>query len=362
MRILVAGDWYSDVHEEGVAQAYQALGHEVFSFKWNKYFEIRSLSLSAKIIGFVYKFQNKFILGPVILNINRDFKKKIDEFSPDLVSIYRGTHITKNTLRFIKKRHPKIIFISHNEDDPFTGNHPFWLWRHFLASIPEYDLVLAHRERNIKQYENIGAKKVKFLRSWYAPLRTHSVTLSEKDKLHFECDVVFAGHFEADGRIALLEEIVKSGIKLRIFGPGKYWDPVLSDSELLRHLVPVKTAWGDDYNKSLCGSKVALCFFSRLNRDTYTRRCFEIPATKTMLLSEYSDELSGLYKEGREVDFFRSKEELMHKLRLYIENDSLRTSVALAGFNRVLSDGHDVVSRMKLVVEWVADIQKKYDQ
>ena len=47
MKILVAGDWYSDVHEDGVFQAYEKLGHEVFKFSWHQYFECKILPTSA---------------------------------------------------------------------------------------------------------------------------------------------------------------------------------------------------------------------------------------------------------------------------------------------------------------------------
>jgi hypothetical protein len=312
------------------------------------------------------KFQNKFITGPIIWKINSDFVKAVEACNPEIISLYRGTHITKGTLRLIKKRFPAIYLISHNEDDPFTEGHPFWLWRHFLASIPEYDLVLAHRLRNVDQYNAAGARNVKFLRSWFAPVRTHPVVLSEEDKLRFECDVVFVGHYENDERVAFLEQIVESGFKLRLFGPGKYWDPVLLGSTHLASLVPVQLVWGEDYNKALCGAKVALCFMSKLNRDSYTRRCFEIPATRTLLLSEYSDELASLFRAGEEADFFKSKEELIQKLRLYVDNGPLCKFVAQAGYDRVYADGHDVVSRMKQVLEWVeqskAGLQERKDE
>jgi hypothetical protein len=217
--------------------------------------------------------------------------------------------------------------------------------------------VLAHRLRNVQQYDDAGARNVKFLRSWFAPERTHAVTLTEADKLRFECDVVFAGHFEDDGRITHLEEVVRQGFKLRLFGPGKYWSPAIQKSETLRHLLPIQMVWGEDYNKALCGAKVALCFFSKLNHDTYTRRCFEIPATNTVLLSEYSDELATLYQAGVEADFFKTKEELMQKIHRYVDNEPLRISVGQAGYHRVVADGHDVVSRMQQVLEWAEQVK-----
>jgi spore maturation protein CgeB len=115
--------------------------------------------------------------------------------------------------------------------------------------------------------------------------------------------------------------------------------------------------WGEDYNKALCGAKVALCFFSKLNHDTYTRRCFEIPATNTVLLSEYSDELATLYQAGVEADFFKTKEELMQKIHRYVDNEPLRISVGQAGYHRVVADGHDVVSRMQQVLEWAEQVK-----
>jgi spore maturation protein CgeB len=94
-----------------------------------------------------------------------------------------------------------------------------------------------------------------------------------------------------------------------------------------------------------------------LNQDTYTRRCFEIPATKTMLLSEYSDDLATLYREGVEAEFFRSPQELTAKLRRYVPDEARRRSVAEAGYRRVVADGHDVISRMGQVITWVNELR-----
>ena len=68
MRILVAGDWYSEVHEEGVYQAYKKIGHEVFRFSWHQYFQLETASfpLASKIKSFWRKFQDKFIVGPIV--------------------------------------------------------------------------------------------------------------------------------------------------------------------------------------------------------------------------------------------------------------------------------------------------------
>jgi spore maturation protein CgeB len=222
--------------------------------------------------------------------------------------------------------------------------------------LPKYDLVLAYRHHNMTDFLKAGAKQVRLLRSWFVPERNHPVVLSPEDQARYGCDVVFVGHYELDQRVEYLEEVVKQGLSLKLYGPGYDWDPVIARSPWLKHLRPVRLVWGEDYNRALCGAKVALCFFSKLNRDTYTRRCFEIPATGTLMLAEYSDDAASLYREEQEADFFRSKEEMVAKVQRYVKDQSRREVVALAGHRRVFADGHDVVSRMRDVLRWVEEL------
>ena len=348
MKILVVGDGHSAIHEVAVVDAFKKLGHQVEAFYWQTYFNSQNL-----LVRQWQRFQNKFIIGPTLDKLNIDLVNAAEQFNPKLVFIYRGTHVTSQTVRAIKQKLPNSVVYGYNNDDPFAVGHPTWLWRHFLRTVPKYDLVFAYRHHNLDDFRKIGAQRVELLRSWYIPEVNHRVDLLEIDKVRYECDLVFIGHYENDGRLEYLEEIVKSGYKLRIFGPGYEWNSLLAKSLVLKHLVPVHLVWNEEYNKALCGAKIALCFFSKLNRDTYTRRCFEIPAAGTLLLSEYSDDLASLYQAGQEAEFFKNKEEMIQKINLYLRNDDLRRSVALNGNQRVIRDGHDVVSRMSKVLDFV---------
>ena len=362
MKILIAGDWHSELHEKAVYQACAALGHEVHRFAWHAYF--RPVAASSALAGaaslFSRRFQNKFLVGPLMTRLNRDLVATAVRIRPDLVFVYRGTHVLPQTLLAVRNALPETMLVGYNNDDPFGPQQPRHLWRHFLRCLPRYDVVLAYRHHNLDEYKSHGARCVRLLRSWFMPERNHPVTLTESDRERFASDVVFIGHYENDGRLECLEEIVKQGYKLRLFGPGYDWDPVLARSRWLKNLRPVQLVWGEDYNKALCGAKIALCFFSRLNRDTYTRRCFEIPATGTMMLCEYSDDAASLYGAGHEADFFDSKENLVAKIARYMADDALRDGVAAAGLKRVWADGHDVNSRMRRLLQWLCDTQKPH--
>jgi spore maturation protein CgeB len=121
----------------------------------------------------------------------------------------------------------------------------------------------------------------------------------------------------------------------------------------------VRLVWGNEYNLALCGAKVALVFLSKLNRDTYTRRTFEIPGSGTAMLSEYTDDLAELFKEGSEIEFFRNPEQMLQKISSYLGDEKRRHSIAKSGHDRVLADGHDVVSRMKQVVHLVLAVREQ---
>ena len=360
MRILVAGDWHSDLHEQAVADALVMLGHEVVSFPWNRYFGPPRSARGAAVgphrpqrATLWQRLQNRYLAGPLISRLNRDLLELARSARPDLVFVYRGTHVLPATLHKLARLHPRPVLLGYNNDDPFGPGQPRSIWRHFLADLPLYDAVLAYRHRNLEDYRAAGARRVRLLRSWYIPARNHPVVLDAEDRSRYECDVVFVGHYEPDGRADLIDAVARAGYRLRLFGPGYEWDPVLARYSSLSALAPVRLVWGEDYNKALCGAKIALCFLSKLNRDTYTRRCFEIPATGTLMLSERTADLESLFAPGVEADYFDDRTSLLDQLSRYLSDDTLRARVAEAGRACAARDGHDVMSRMRDLLAWV---------
>lgn len=341
MKLLIVGDWHSDLHEEELSKSFKRLGYEVQGFKWFHYFSGHFLSQLTN------RAQNKFLWGPLLYALNTDLINTCMTYKPDLVFVYRGTHIFPESLQKIKSFFPHCTLFGYNNDDPFSPKQPSYYWRHFIAGIPYYDVILAYRHSNIEEFKRFGAKKVGLLRSWFVPDRSYPVELQKKELAQLSCDVVFIGHYEPDNRLACFEEIIDQGFSFHLYGPPRYWASPLKKSKNLQHLDPIRMVWGDDYNNALCASKIALCFLSKLNRDTYTRRCFEIPATQTFMLSEYSNDLASLYEEGKEAEYFRSPAEMIDKIRFYTQNDTARQKIAAAGYKKVYEAGHDIDSRIK---------------
>ena len=96
-----------------------------------------------------------------------------------------------------------------------------------------------------------------------------------------------------------------------------------------------------------------------MNRDTYTRRCFEIPASGTLLLAERTPDLETLFTEGVEAVFFDSEEDLINKVESLLLDPSVIERISQAGLARVERDKHDVVSRAELLLSWIYDIKEE---
>ena len=341
MKILVVGEGSAPIHEAAVATAFKTLGHEVSTFYWRRYFKVEK-----KTHRIWLKFQNKFLLGSELKKINNDFVNMAINLAPDLIFIYRGTHIRPSAIDLIKQRAKTTIICGYNNDDPFSRQHPFWLWRLFLRSIPKYDFMFAYRRHNIQGYYNHGAKKVDLLMPWFIP----EFDKPEPNGAGFEFDVVFVGHYEKDQRLEYLQAIDNGKYKLGLFGPD--WGRA-GNLQWLKKYTPIQPVRGDSYRKTLCSAKVALCFLSRLNRDSYTRRCFEIPVMGVFLLSEYSDDLAAIFRDGVDAVLFHDVNDMLDKLKYYLKHDELRQQIAENGRKRVIRDGHDVISRMRYVQDIV---------
>jgi len=341
MQLLIAGDWRWPIYEEACAEALCALGVDVIPFKTSVFFKHK--------FG---KFQKTIPLrGPALAKLNREMLEKVLDIKPALLLVWRGTHILPSTLLKIR-RNAKTKLVSYNNDDPFGPSvhgmvpwHHHFLWRLHIRSLKYYDLCLVYRKVNVREALDVGAKTVAVLKPYFIPAFHRPVSLNEEDRSKYACDICYVGHYEPDGREQYLRALVNAGLHVRLFG-GKHWAPnVLGD--LNDYFGEINLVYGDAYAKALCGAKMCLSFLSKLNRDTYTRRCFEIPACGQLLVCERTKDLQNIFKEDEEAVFFSSHSELVEKSSWLREHPDEVERLAEAGMRRVYADRHSVADRMK---------------
>lgn len=361
LSVMVVGDYAWPWYQEACALALESNGCDVYRFSWFddfKHWQKGSSEPTYK--SFFHRLGYRFQFGPHVNSVSRRLIKQSKEIQPDIVWFYNVHLLGRFTLKKLRKVIPNSTFVQYSNDDPFSPQGTTFLWRKFIASIPLFDKHFVYRHKNLRDFKSHGIDNSSLLRAYFIPEEDYHVPQHEVPDA-FKCDVVFAGHYEDDGRIDMLESICNEGFKLNLYGGG--WDNALHklhENSPLRKLFPIKPVTGDDYRHAICGAKVALCFLSTINHDTYTRRSFQIPAMKTAMLSVFTQDLSELYEEDKEVMFFRDKEQLLKNLNKMISNEDLRNSLSEAAHKRVYKDGHDIVSRMKYFIEQVKlDMKEK---
>jgi len=352
MKLLMAGDWQSDIFEEPLSVAFEKSGLKVIRFKWFNFFS--NFSTKGFLAKIMAKIQDKYMIGFLVNKINEQLIHTINQEQPDILFLYRNSHIYSQTLKRIKILSPKIYIISYNNDDPFSNLYSWWKWRHFKKSIPFSDLLLAFRHVNIESYYKYGAKTADLFRGYFNPEVHKRLDLSNINNKEFQCDAIFIGHFEMDGRLEILDRLAGENIDLKIFGPTgssrkSGWDDAIKASMYLRNQ-QIRYLKGREYVLAINSAKIGICFMSKLNNDTYTLRCFEIPACGTALFSEWSEDLSNLFQDGVNAVLFKSEQELVDRVKYYLSHPTELQELAYRGYELVKSKGHDVYSRASWLV------------
>ena len=334
-KILIAGNWRAEIHEASLERGFNFLGCEVFRFS---FLEVFPESIFGKI-------QRKLSFGPHINLLNRRFVEKCRNTRPNIIFIYRNLFISRESLLEVRAAIPKVKIFYYNNDDAFSNLYPFMYWQRHKTCVPVCDVIFAYRKKNICEYNAIGARRCELLPPWFL-----QKNIRVPRKKEFSCDILFAGHYEHDGRLAFVKRLAQTQYSFRLFGPE--WNKIVSSEPELRHLYPVSYLSGDDYIDSLNSARVCLSFFSHLNNDQYTRRCFEIPAAGSVLAAPETQGLNDFVQAGLEYLPFSNVDDLIRALTSILDNNKKRYEIAKNGNKRIIDGENSEYDRAKFILKF----------
>jgi spore maturation protein CgeB len=350
IKIILAGAWLHPMYEEASCYALQNLGAEVIPYNWGHLYK-RPL----------FRFEVKYsIKGPSLYKLNKDLINRVYKNKPDMLIIWLGSPIFPEILEEIKQN-TNVKLLSYVHDDPFSHHFhklsPSYYkrhWRFLQSSLKFYDIALFSKQLNVDDAYHFGAKKSAVSKQYFVPNLHKPELLTQDEKEYYGCDVVFAGHFEPDGRDEYLRALSETNIKVIIYADFSWKKANMGN--LPNNFKIRSRVSGTEYVKALNGAKICLSFMSKMNRDQYTTRCFEIPACGKLLVSERTDELQKIFREDEEIIFFSSQDEFVEKIQWLLDNPGLASKISEAGHRRVYKDGHDVDSRMNEILELYSEL------
>jgi spore maturation protein CgeB len=221
---------------------------------------------------------------------------------------------------------------------------------HLVSEIaPEYNFCLVPERFRLPDYKRIGANPI-YCQEAANPDIYHPYSESER------YDAGFVGQAYGE-RPGLIRWLANRRVDVHVWGlgwehfrnrrrfvnplrwgrrdaspkiPGRLIGGILSDVDLVRTLSRIKINLG-----------FAACWTDEKSTERVTQirlRDFEIPMSGGFYVTEYQQELETFYEIGREIVCYRSKEELLDKIRFYLRHPSLCQQIREAGRRRCLAD------------------------
>jgi len=264
---------------------------------------------------------------------------KADIFLVEEGSGHSGRHITRNTIKFLKKRGVKTVFVEWNV--PYRDGNTLEGIRKRYGDYPEeYDLRFFSYQGAVDAYNGIGLPTV-FVRKMYDGRIYPYNALKEKDKVY---DVAICGTAydrpKPFSRKEMALEFIKRKYKMALCGKG--WDVkgegyISGDRKLRKYtmgklpqrmLPPI-------YSKSRINIGTLL-----VDYEGYLgARPFEVMGSGNFfMLGNAHESVKEIFEDGKEIVYFDNLEDLYEKMTFYMERPELREKIAGAARGKVNRD------------------------
>jgi spore maturation protein CgeB len=287
----------------------------------------------------------RFNFGPVVTKMNRAIWREAAGLRGiTLIWVDKGVWIYPDTIQFLKEL-TGARAIHYTPDSQMLSQRS----RHFLSSLPFYDILVTTKEWEVEAYKQSGARRVLLTYQGY-DARFSPRNVLEPDRSQLEAEVCFIGHTQPH-YAERLKALSSSGVRLRIWGDA--W-PAYAETHVWARGIVSRGLWGENYPAALACAKIGLGLLGKHIPETSTTRTFEIPAMGTFLLAERTDLHQRLFDEGKEAEFFSSDEEMIDKARFYLRHDEARQQIATAGRVRCERSGYSSAALLRKILETVS--------
>ncbi|MCB9493195.1 MAG: glycosyltransferase [Epsilonproteobacteria bacterium] len=269
--------------------------------------------------------------------LNRLLVQHVQRFRPDMVFFIKPDNITLSTMRTLKACNTRLAC--------FYPDNPFSLWNgnanaQVLNGLPLYDYFLIWSKMLIPSLTSAGAKRV-----FYFPLAfdqelfEQPITISLIEKEFYTSDISFVGTWDPE-REAWLTELVKNFPQKRIALWGNNWQHAVSANQYIKTIWQGPARYGAELIKIFRCSKIVLNFLRQQNMTAHNMRTFEAPAAGAFMLTQYSvEQAEQLFCEGESIVCFTSVQDLVTKVRFYLDHTKEREEIALRAHRVVQSFG-----------------------
>ncbi|MCX8065909.1 MAG: glycosyltransferase [Candidatus Hydrogenedentes bacterium] len=194
-----------------------------------------------------------------------------------------------------------------------------------LEMARHFDIVFLAQKSHVELFKLEGIRYV-----YWLPLACYP-ELYPKEKLPRDIDVAYVGslsHEEGDKRIKILKKVA-----------DKFPNHFIGKS------------WPREMARIYSRSKIVVN--SAINYDL-NMRVFEALASGALLVTDPADSINELFEDGKEIVVYHSQDELLDKIKYYLENEDEREKIAQQGKEKVLKY-HTYHHRVEQIVKTIEE-------
>lgn len=340
MRILLTGEIYHGGNAGGLSRAFRRLGHLVQTVNTNQYFT------GGFDRGFLPRAIRRLCMPLSIREFGREILRQNLVFRPHLAVVFKGTFVEPRVLRELKQE--GVYLMNFFPDVSFLTHGPL-----IPQCLPLYDRVFTTKTFGVADMKaRLGIVNVEFLPHGFDPDLHRPLQVDQDDLARLGADASFIGTWslKKERYLSVLADALPD-IHFRIW--GGQWDK--ANTPCLEEHIMGSPIYGDIYPLTIQCSKINIALLSEAvpqasSGDLITSRTFHIPASAGFMLHERTDQLLEYYKEGEQVACFATPEELVEKVRYYLEHKDERERIRLAGHDRCVAE-NSLKCRAETIVE-----------
>lgn len=252
------------------------------------------------------------------------------ELKPDFI-LYTKNELPVEVFYELKK-HTKVI---QWYPDPVI---PHWLPAYVKAS----DIFFTMSEGLVDEFRKLNRRSF-WLSQAFEPSFFEVSQLTSEDVKRYSADVTFVGNLGSKkqylSRRESLRKVISAGFRLKWWGPKipRKLSTVPLILGRLGRSYGGKFIWGKEYAKIARLSKIFLAFDSMPHiRKSMSARMYTAVGCRAFYMCQYVEGIEKVLEPDKEIVIFHSDDEMIDKIRFYLQKDNLRKKIAEAGQRRVL--------------------------
>ncbi len=263
----------------------------------------------------------------------------VDDFKPDLHIVYGGELYTPGLIRRVRAKGAYSVL---------------WYPEVTPKPLPEvvelgcaHDMFFTMAQGLVGQFRSAGIDNAEWLPEAMEPSIYEYDSITDIDRKLFTCDVTLVGKLESDNpaymeRWKLVKRIVDENLNIKWWGPRIHRKIGTFVLGLLLSKVSRayggRFVWNETYAKAIHLSKVFIARDAYPNvRLSMSSRMFTAMGLGAFYITFPTSGMEEMFEPGVELVTFDTPDDMIDKMRYYLDHDDEREAIAEAGRKKTLS-------------------------